>query len=279
MATVTKKKWIPGKNYVPNPINVNDMPTVLEFFKMQLKETGTLSADYHMFKHTLSIGNSIAVAWQAAIRGLELGPTAPYSEWQEKGRQVKKGEKGLYVLHPNTRTGTREDKKTGEEEEYTFTTFFWKATRYLLCQTDGEPLPEPDFKDWDIGKAMCIIEVEPEAYHGSGSSMGYCHERYFAINPLGHHQAATTFHELAHIVLGHTEEGWLDDTADRTPRNLREFEAEGTAMLVLDILGEKDHTESVGYMKNWFASGAEDPPEKSIRKIMKAADTIVKAGY
>ena len=45
----------------------------------------------------------------------------------------------------------------------------------------------------------------------------------------------TRFHELAHVLLGHTNEGTLNDD-ERTPRNLRECEAESVALLCLAAL-------------------------------------------
>ena len=58
---------------------------------------------------------------------------------------------------------------------------------------------------------------------------GYAKHRTVAINPIAEQPESTLFHELAHIVLGHTAEGSLNsDSTDRTPRDIRELEAEAT---------------------------------------------------
>lgn len=46
----------------------------------------------------------------------------------------------------------------------------------------------------------------------------------------------TLFHELAHVVLGHTAESQMTDD-ERTPRNLQEVEAEAVALICCESLG------------------------------------------
>ena len=54
--------------------------------------------------------------------------------------------------------------------------------------------------------------------------------RTIAINPVNPMPHKTRFHELAHVLLGHTSEGTMND-GELTPRNLREVEAESVALL------------------------------------------------
>ena len=54
--------------------------------------------------------------------------------------------------------------------------------------------------------------------------------RAVAVSPVAALPHKTLFHELAHVVLGHTAEGTLEDD-ERTPRSLREVEAESVALL------------------------------------------------
>jgi antirestriction protein ArdC len=86
----------------------------------------------------------------------------------------------------------------------------------------------------------------------------------------------TTFHELAHVVLGHTAEGDFSDT-EQTPRNLREVEAEAVALICCETLGLEGAEFCRGYVQNWNQSG-EPVPEQSAQKIFRAADLILKAG-
>ena len=86
--------------------------------------------------------------------------------------------------------------------------------------------------------------------------------------------AKTTFHELAHIELGHTSEAVHDSEA--LPRSLKEVEAEAVALLCLESLGMPGVEYCRGYIQNWLA-GAEIP-KRSAQRIFSAADKILKAG-
>jgi hypothetical protein len=82
------------------------------------------------------------------------------------------------------------------------------------------------------------------------------------------------------VVLGHTSEasGLSDDA--RTPRDLREVEAEGTALVCLEVLGLPGAEYCRGYIQHWNASRGQQPiPERSAQRILKAADQIIRAGH
>ncbi|HEY4329866.1 MAG TPA: DUF1738 domain-containing protein, partial [Phycisphaerae bacterium] len=86
----------------------------------------------------------------------------------------------------------------------------------------------------------------------------------------------TLFHEIAHVVLGHTAEGPLEDHA-RTPKNLREVEAECVALICCESLNLKGASECRGYIQHWLDGAA--IPERSVQRIFKAADAVLKAGH
>jgi hypothetical protein len=62
----------------------------------------------------------------------------------------------------------------------------------------------------------------------------------------------------------------------QTPRNLREVEAEGVALLCSAALGLDGAEYSRGYLQHWLRGG--DIPERSAQRIFKAADVILRAG-
>lgn len=93
-----------------------------------------------------------------------------------------------------------------------------------------------------------------------------------ALNPLKY---KTRFHEMAHVVLGHTEEFTMTETAE-TPRDIREAEAEGVAYILCTLLDLPGQAESRHYIQSWL--DGRELPEKSARKIFGAADKIMKAG-
>ena len=88
--------------------------------------------------------------------------------------------------------------------------------------------------------------------------------------------AKTRFHELAHILLGHTAEGEQTDS-EIMPRSLRECEAESVALLCCAALDLPGVAECRGYVQHWWGQGQEIP-ERSAQRILKVADQILKAG-
>ena len=85
---------------------------------------------------------------------------------------------------------------------------------------------------------------------------------------------------MAHVVLGHTTEADFTDT-ERTPKNLREVEAESVALLCCEALNLEGADYCRGYIQNWLRpsiGNADVIPEKSAQKIFRAADQILRAG-
>jgi hypothetical protein len=108
----------------------------------------------------------------------------------------------------------------------------------------------------------------------NGNCQGYAKGRQIAINPVAQMPDKTTFHELAHIELGHTSEAVHD--SETLPRNLKEVEAESVALLCLESLRMDGAEYCRGYIQNWLAGAT--IPERSAQRIFAAADKILKAG-
>lgn len=243
---------------------------------------GIVSGAYSMFRD-YSIGNKMLILTQCMMKGIDCGPVGTYKFWKEHGRTVVSGKgSGLFMWMPTTYQ--KRDKEgallvDSKGKPIMGMAFKLKSYWFVLSQTEGDDYTPPAIPGWDLGEAITALEVEPEPFTmPDGNCMGYAtSERHFAINPLGTHQDATTMHELAHIVLGHTEEGVLIDEGSRTPRNIKEAEAEATAMIVLEALGYEDHAESRGYIQHWHGHGNEIP-EESAKRIFRAAEAIIQAG-
>ncbi len=75
-----------------------------------------------------------------AIAGYDDART--YRDWQIVGRQVRKAERGFYILEPITRTRTEIDRETGEEKKRTWCAGFKPGARFGYEQTEGEELPD-----------------------------------------------------------------------------------------------------------------------------------------
>jgi hypothetical protein len=87
-----------------------------------------------------------------------------------------------------------------------------------------------------------------------GNVLGYARAREVAINPVNPMPFKTLFHELAHVLLGHTAEGEQAD-GEVTPRSLREVEAEAVALLCCDALGLPGADQCRGYIQHWGGQG------------------------
>jgi len=113
------------------------------------------------------------------------------------------------------------------------------------------------------------------AFAEAARCQGFARERQVAVSPIAFAPMKTLFHELAHVLLGHTSESQQSDD-EQTPRNIAEVEAESIALLCLESLGLPGGDHCRGYVQHWLAG--DDIPERSAQKIFKAADQILKAG-
>jgi hypothetical protein len=151
----------------------------------------------------------------------------------------------------------------------------------VLAQTDGQEVEPPSIPDWDQARALETLGIIEEPFTATdGNCQGYARDRVIAVSPLAELPHKTRFHELAHVVLGHTAEAeaGLSDS-DLTPRSLREVEAEAVALVCLEALGLPGVDHSRGYIQHWNERrGAEPIPERSAQRIFKAADQILRAG-
>jgi antirestriction protein ArdC len=250
-------------------------------FRLLLEEAvtkpGAMMRAYSLFWN-YSLGNQILAVIQAAERGIPLGPIASFNRWKELGRHVKRGEKAITLCMPVTCKRTIKEQGpdgTETEREVAFKRFVFRRNWFMLAQTDGAEYQPPSIPTWDRARALRTLGVEEIPFEMlNGNVQGYAHDRQIAINQLAQMPAKTTFHELAHIELGHTSEAVHDSEA--LPRNLKEVEAEAVALLCLESLGMPGAEYCRGYIQNWLAGA--DIPERSAQHIFSAADKILKAG-
>jgi antirestriction protein ArdC len=206
------------------------------------------------------------------MRGIEPSPINTYQGWVSLKRQVKKGEKAIWLCMPLT---AKKQNEQGDEERF-ITAFVWKPRWFVLSQTEGEPVEMPSLPGWDKETALEKLQISQVEFELlSGNVQGYAKKRTIAISPIAALPHKTLFHELAHVVLGHTTESDFQDD-EITPRNLREVEAEAVAMLLCEALGLSGAEYCRGYIQNWLEGDV--IPEKSAQKIFGGADRILRAG-
>ena len=247
-----------------------------------VRTPGLLHKAYRAF-HNYSLGNQVLAVVQCYHRNLAPGPINTYPGWQRLGRQVMKGEKALVLCMPVTTNKHRNDppsveredqqeEGTAHESEATVTRFVFRNNWFVLSQTEGEPYQLPAMQAWEKAVALETLEVQEVPFVSfDGNSQGYAQGRSIAINPVAALPYKTLFHELAHIMLGHTT-----DETFKEARPLNEAEAELVALLCLESLGLPGTEYSRGYVQHWL--NAASIPERSAQRIFRAADMILKAG-
>lgn len=248
-----------------------------ELLTRAVNEPGTMMKAYSNF-HNYSLGNCLLALCQAEDRELEFGPLATYKRWQELGRQVDRGSKAITLCQPVMVVA--KDKrgepiiKNGEPEKRRI--FIYRNSWFLLSQTTGDDVEIETGPEWDKDTALEALGITEESFsHGNGNTQGYAKAKTIAINPVAQAPHKTLFHELAHIVLGHTADKRFIDELD-LPRNLREVEAESVAYIILEALGLDGSEFARGYIQHWL--GDSEIPDNSAAHIFTAASKILSAG-
>jgi hypothetical protein len=149
---------------------------------------GLISEAFSAF-HGYSLGNRLFALEQCRMRSIEPGPIATYRGWQEKGRQVRKGEKAIVLCMPITRAFEDE----GGEKKAITAGFIERPYWFVLSQTDGQPIEFPTTTGWDRNRAFAMLDIHEVPFTElDGNTLGYARKREIAISPLSPMQYQTT---------------------------------------------------------------------------------------
>jgi len=238
-----------------------------------VNKPGIISQAYSAF-YTYSVGNQMLAYSQCVARDIPVGPIATFKRWQALGRNVKKGSKAIQLCMPVT---INKKDENGDKTGDCFQAFVLRNNWFVLEQTEGEDYahdtPSPE---WSAELALPALDITQVSFdHPDGNCQGFAKGRCIAISPIAALPHKTRFHELAHVILGHTSEGAMSDS-ERTPRDIREVEAESVAYLCCTILGLPGLDESRGYIQSWLQG--DTISDKSAQRIFGAAEKILKAG-
>jgi DNA primase len=202
--------------------------------------------------HTYSFNNQMLIMLQCS----NATHVAGYRAWQALGRQVRKGERSIGILAPNTRK--IKDDVTGEESRRI--TGYRVASVFDISQTDGEPLPvqprpallqgEAPEGLWDAIASMITSNGYTLERGDTGKANGYTntHDKIVRVSDtLTNAQATKTLiHECAHMILHDHEE--FDYAAHR---GIAEVEAESVAFIVGNVHGLVTDAYSMPYVAGW----------------------------
>lgn len=236
--------------------------------------------------HNYSFNNLMLILSQNPLATQVAG----YRTWQSRGRQVRKGERGLRIFGGRRVTATVEDETTGEEAEVSRMRFF-PVSVFDVGQTEpveGKELPADQIVQLLTGTdELGIFDAVVDYLTGlgwtvtreeiSGGANGYTTtdgtKKVVVEAALAPAQAAkTALHEAAHVLL-HVDENPAEYVAHR---GIIETEAESVAYVVAGVLGLDTQAYSIGYVAGW--SQCETEVIKSTgQRVLKAAHQLVAA--
>ena len=227
--------------------------------------------------HHYSFRNTLLIM----IQRPEAKQVAGFRAWQLLGRQVRKGEKAIWILAPVTRKVNEDNGSDGDAHDKTRVLCgFRPAYVFDIAQTDGEPLPEVcSLLDGDdvagvyerlVAVAHSIgFTVEDAVFDDSRN--GDCTHDLHRIRVASERSAVqrikTLAHEIAHAMLhGEPHE-----------RARAEMEAESVAYVVCANLGITTDDYSFGYVATWAGGGDEAVANitASAGRIQHAAASIL----
>ena len=257
-------------------MNSNQQSKWSELLLDAVSTPGRILVAYSAF-HNYSLGNGLLALSQCYSRNLKPGPLNTYQGWRELGRQVRKGERAITLCMPITAKRKVRVPDSGEEksEERVIQMFVFRPYWFVLSQTDGDTPYTLQIPGFNLATALQTLDINQVEFDElNGNVQGFAAERRIALNPVAELPQKTTFHEIAHVVLGHTEEQQMVDS-ESTPRSLREVEA--VALICCEALGLEGTDYCRWYIQHWL-QGKDSIPEKSAQKIFSAATSILRAG-
>ncbi len=175
---------------------------------------------------------------------------AGYHTWNQVGRSVKKGEKGIMIFAPMVvKRETVPDQN--EAKEPSRLAGFRTAYVFDVAQTEGRPLPKfakttGDPKDYVeklrtlVAKQGIAVEYDPTIAPAQGISTGGRIRLMPDMPPA--EELSVLAHELAHEMMHH------DNAAAPLPKVVRETQAEAVAFVVCRGIGLETNNAAADYI-------------------------------
>lgn len=229
--------------------------------------------------HRYSLSNVLLIQQQCP----HATRVAGFRQWQARGRQVRKGERGIRIFGYATKRIEADDTDTGAEEERRV--YYPVLTVFDISQTDpidgaeevADPAPRLIGDDdagiyeatatWLTADGWTVTRDRLNGEDGSTSIDGSRRVRiHDELSPA--HAALTIVHEAAHVVL-HSE---LTDYHQH--RGIYETEAESVAYIVSGVLGLDTSANSIGYIATWTGGDAETV-KRTADRVLATVRTIL----
>jgi hypothetical protein len=208
--------------------------------------------------HNYSFGNILQIARQRP----DATNVAGMYTWNQFGRHVKKGEKGIQIFAPmigKSRKKQEEAEQNRDEKSTSILVGFRAVYVFDVAQTEGAELPAPAAVTGEAGAHLDrLIEfvqqqgIELEYNERIAPAQGASYGGKIVLLP-GQSKAetfATLVHELGHEMLHKT------DRRTATTKVVRETEAESIAFIVGKAIGLQTGTASADYIQLYHGNAA-----------------------
>jgi antirestriction protein ArdC len=226
--------------------------------------------------HNYSPYNAMLIASQMP----EATRVAGYKKWQEFGRQVRKGEKGISILAPMMKVF--DDDEQGIKVKTV--TGFRDVRVFDISQTDGPDLPEPPhpspldgndpigdelfsrLKDFVTAEGVSVVKGplyrDGRELNGAWSPS----HRSIVINHhlTGDQEVKTFTHEVAHMVADHRDRVGIED---------KETVAEASAYVTLAHFGIDSSEYTFNYVTGWAKTP--DVFKRNLDEIQKVSNLLI----
>ena len=237
--------------------------------------------------HRYSFNNTMLIQVQCP----HATQVAGFKAWQAKGRQVRKGEKGIRIFGKPFRLVSETDEATGETTRKAIKCPPPVVSVFDISQTDPiEGVEQPTapvaqlqgddhaalyerISQWMTGQGWTVTREQIP-----GESNGYCTvdgtRRIVVDADLSDaHAAKTAIHEAAHAILHTDDDGKLTTEPDQATR---ELEAESVAYVVAGLHDLDTSDYSVGYVASW-SGGQADTVKATAVRVQEAVHLIADA--
>ena len=222
--------------------------------------------------HRYSLQNVLLIASQKPNATYVAG----FQTWNELGRFVRKGEKGIAILAPVVRR--KSQREDDAEEPPASIAGFRSVYVFDVSQTDGRELPKIGAVEGDprehaerlrgfAGATGITVAYSDTIAPARGMSSGGQITLLPGQSPA--EEFSTLAHELAHELLHR------GDRRAATSRCLRETEAEATAFVVCQAIGLETNSAASDYIQLW--NGDAQLLTESLTYIRQAASAMLAA--
>jgi antirestriction protein ArdC len=222
--------------------------------------------------HRYSFHNVLLIAAQRPHASYVAG----FRTWNQLGRFVKKGEKGILILAPIFRR--KPETEMDPEETPASVAGFRPAYVFDVSQTDGKELPQIGIVQGDtrgLGERLhrfaqakeISVEYSTSIAPARGTSSGGRITLLPGQSPA--EEFSTLAHELAHELLHR------GDRRGSTSRRIRETEAEAAAFVVCHAAGLETGSAACDYIQLWH--GDAQLLTESLVHVRQAASLMLTA--